>query len=185
MRASPVAENGLQEVCGLRYLRLLALETQAQWCDTQAQLLWGVWDLPRPGIEPTSPESAGGFFDTEPPGKPRDLCFNLLQAHDGVETEVSEPLSKNSPLPSPPRRAAEVRADLSPSGPESVCLSVLEHLNLLSQGLPETSQPSAAEWHLHGSSEPQTLYIKYRCGQSPQCAPSHPRPQSVFSRFLQ
>ena len=144
MWAFPVAENGLQEACGLQYLWLPALETQAQWCDTQAQLLWGVWDLPGPGIEPMSPESAGGFFDTEPPGKPCDLCFNLLQAHDGVETEVSEPLSKNSPLPSPPRRAAEVRADPSPSSPESVCLSVLEHLNLPSQGLPETSQQSFA-----------------------------------------
>ena len=26
-------------------------------------------DLPDPGIEPTSPASAGGFFTTEPPGK--------------------------------------------------------------------------------------------------------------------
>ena len=27
-------------------------------------------DLPDPGIEPTSPTLAGGFFTTEPPGKP-------------------------------------------------------------------------------------------------------------------
>ena len=27
-------------------------------------------DLPDPGIEPTSPELAGGFFTTEPPEKP-------------------------------------------------------------------------------------------------------------------
>ena len=27
-------------------------------------------DLPNPGIEPASPASAGGFFTTEPPGKP-------------------------------------------------------------------------------------------------------------------
>ena len=27
-------------------------------------------DLPDPGIEPTSPALAGGFFSTEPPGKP-------------------------------------------------------------------------------------------------------------------
>ena len=26
-------------------------------------------DLPDPGIEPVSPELAGGFFTTEPPGK--------------------------------------------------------------------------------------------------------------------
>ena len=28
--------------------------------------------LPNPGIEPTSPELAGGFFSTEPPEKPHD-----------------------------------------------------------------------------------------------------------------
>ena len=27
-------------------------------------------DLPKPGIEPMSPALAGGFFTTEPPGKP-------------------------------------------------------------------------------------------------------------------
>ena len=27
-------------------------------------------DLPEPGIEPASPALAGGFFTTEPPGKP-------------------------------------------------------------------------------------------------------------------
>ena len=34
-------------------------------------------DLPNPEIEPTSPALAGGFFTTEPPGKPRtliDIC---------------------------------------------------------------------------------------------------------------
>ena len=29
-----------------------------------------MYDLPGPGIEPMSPASAGGFFTTEPPGKP-------------------------------------------------------------------------------------------------------------------
>ena len=29
-------------------------------------------DLPDPGIEPTSPALAGGFFTTEPPGNPSD-----------------------------------------------------------------------------------------------------------------
>ena len=29
-------------------------------------------DLPDPGIEPTFPSLADGFFTTEPPGKPRD-----------------------------------------------------------------------------------------------------------------
>ena len=33
-------------------------------------------DLPDPGIKPTSPALAGGFFTTEPPGKP--VCGNCL-----------------------------------------------------------------------------------------------------------
>ena len=28
------------------------------------------WNLPDPGMEPTSPDLAGGLFTTEPPGKP-------------------------------------------------------------------------------------------------------------------
>ena len=35
-------------------------------------------DLPDPGIEPTSPPSAGGFFTTEPPGKAWNHPFNNI-----------------------------------------------------------------------------------------------------------
>ena len=31
-------------------------------------------DLPDPGIKPPSPALAGGFFTTEPPGKPQIDC---------------------------------------------------------------------------------------------------------------
>ena len=92
----PLRRMGSREACGPWQLWVPALECTLSGCDSRAQLLWGVWDPPGPGIEPMSPESAGGFFDTEPPGKPRDLCFNLLHAHDGVETEVSV-----QPFPSP------------------------------------------------------------------------------------
>ena len=34
-----------------------------------------MWDLPRPGLEPVSPASAGRFSTTVPPGKPP---LNLL-----------------------------------------------------------------------------------------------------------
>ena len=37
---------------------------------SRAQLLRGIWDLPRPGREPVSPALAGGFSTTAPPGKP-------------------------------------------------------------------------------------------------------------------
>ena len=48
----------------------------------RAQLLRGMWDLPRPGLEPVSPALAGRFSTTAPPGKPSLLLllsnlFNL------------------------------------------------------------------------------------------------------------
>ena len=36
-----------------------------------------MWDLPRPGLKPMTPASAGGFLTTAPPGKP--LSYNLLR----------------------------------------------------------------------------------------------------------
>ena len=39
-------------------------------CGSRAQSLRGMWDLPRPGLEPVSPALAGGFSTTAPPGKP-------------------------------------------------------------------------------------------------------------------
>ena len=39
-------------------------------CGSRAQLLSGMWDLPRPGPEPVSPALAGRFSTTAPPGKP-------------------------------------------------------------------------------------------------------------------
>ena len=39
-------------------------------CSSRAQLLRGMWELPRPGLEPVSPALAGGLPTTAPPGKP-------------------------------------------------------------------------------------------------------------------
>ena len=39
-------------------------------CGSWAQLLRGMWDLPRPGLEPMPPALAGRFLTTAPPGKP-------------------------------------------------------------------------------------------------------------------
>ena len=44
-------------------------------CGSWAQLLLGMWDLPRPRIEPMSPILVGGLFTTEPPGKPQTILF--------------------------------------------------------------------------------------------------------------
>ena len=46
-------------------------------CGSRAQLLRGMWDLPRPGLEPVSPALAGGFSTTAPPGKPYEHSYGL------------------------------------------------------------------------------------------------------------
>ena len=45
---------------------------------SRAQLLRGMWDLPRPGLEPVSPALAGRFSTTAPPGKPRMVVLFLV-----------------------------------------------------------------------------------------------------------
>ena len=45
-------------------------------CGSRAYSLRGMWDLPRPGLEPVCPALAGGFSTTAPPGKPLWLAFN-------------------------------------------------------------------------------------------------------------
>ena len=49
-------------------------------CGSRAQPLRGMWDLPRPGLEPVSPALAGGFSTTAPPGKP-PTSFDRLYFH--------------------------------------------------------------------------------------------------------
>ena len=44
-------------------------------CGSRAQLLHGMWDLPRPGLEPASSALAGRFSTTVPPGKPLMTYF--------------------------------------------------------------------------------------------------------------
>ena len=63
-------------VCGpLTIAASLAAEHRLQTrrlssCGSRAQLLHGMWDPRRPGLEPVSPASAGRFSTTAPPGKP-------------------------------------------------------------------------------------------------------------------
>ena len=45
-------------------------------CGSRAYLLRGMWDLPRPGLEPMSPALAGRFSTTAPPGKPQLLFLS-------------------------------------------------------------------------------------------------------------
>ena len=47
-------------------------------------------DLPVPGIEPTSPTVAGGFFTTEPPEKPNGA--SLKQSESFSNSVTSDPM---------------------------------------------------------------------------------------------
>ena len=53
----------------------------------RAQLLRGMWDLPRPGLEPVSPELAGRFSTTAPPGKPPPF-FTALATHSNSHIHI-------------------------------------------------------------------------------------------------
>ena len=69
--ASPVAEHRLQT-------------RRLSNCGSRAQLLCGMWDLPRPGLEPVSPALAGRLPTTAPPGKPikvKSFKWNFMSTH--------------------------------------------------------------------------------------------------------
>ena len=61
-------------------------------CGSRAQLPRGMWDLPRPGLEPVSPALAGGFPTTAPPGKPPDLLFMYIFI---VSSNLNEQISSD------------------------------------------------------------------------------------------
>ena len=48
-------------------------------CGSRAQFPHGMWDPPRPGLEPVSPALAGRFSTIAPPGKPPRLSFHSQQ----------------------------------------------------------------------------------------------------------
>ena len=58
-------------------------------CGSRAQLLRGMWDLPRPGLEPMSPALAGRFSTTAPPGKPQ-FFFNVTMLWHILELTVRD-----------------------------------------------------------------------------------------------
>ena len=65
---------------GLSGCGSLALEHRLNSCGAWAWLLCSLWDPPGPGIEPVPPALAGGFFTTEPPGKPPRQGFLRKEA---------------------------------------------------------------------------------------------------------
>ena len=59
-------------------------------CGSRAYLLCGVWDIPRPGLEPVSPALAGRFSTTAPPGKPRQVSYSILLFCKCLEFSVTK-----------------------------------------------------------------------------------------------
>ena len=57
-------------------------------CGSRAQLLRGMWDLPRPGLEPVSSALAGRFPTTAPPGKPSKNVFKKPKPYRGPCTLI-------------------------------------------------------------------------------------------------
>ena len=53
-------------------------------CGSRAQLPRGMWDLPRPGLEPVSPALAGRLPTTAPPGKP--LLLFLIRLLENLKS---------------------------------------------------------------------------------------------------
>ena len=131
--ASLVAEHKLQT----RRLRS---------CGSRAQLLRGMWDLPRPGLEPVSPALAGRLSTTVPPGKPKLHVFNgrilfyfwVLSVLEIVDSIPQVPLIKilkentgaeswNLPLADAPF-SLEVRVVAQPHWPggrDTACISAV------------------------------------------------------------
>ena len=58
-------------------------------CGTWAQLLRGMWDFPRPGLEPVSPALANRVSTTAPPGKPW-ILFLVFSICTYVQVSKSE-----------------------------------------------------------------------------------------------
>ena len=57
-----------------------ALEHRLNSCGSRDLLLRGTWYLPGSGIDFLSPALAGGFFTTEPPGKPQAVAFKVCKS---------------------------------------------------------------------------------------------------------
>ena len=69
-------------------------------CGSRAQLLRGMWDPPRPGLEPVSPALAGRLSTTAPPGKPKSYSYFLwcLTSAD-LPIPITSPISFLTSLP--------------------------------------------------------------------------------------
>ena len=66
--------------CGFSCCRAWGLGHGLSSRSTRAKLLCSMWDLRRTGMEPKSPELAGRFLTTGPPGKSCTIAFEYTMA---------------------------------------------------------------------------------------------------------
>ena len=71
-----------QETIACQALLSMGFSRQEYWSEL---LFPSPGDLPNPEIEPMSPEVAGEFFTTEPPGKPKSVYRLLNSSQNKVE----------------------------------------------------------------------------------------------------
>ena len=67
-------------------------------CGSQAQSLRGMWDLPRPGLEPVCPALAGRFSTTAPPGKPLFFLFKKTPPHFNIHLNNQDYHTDSQPI---------------------------------------------------------------------------------------
>ena len=77
--------------CGLSSCGSWALEHRLNSRVTQAKLPCSMWDLHGAGVEPMSPELAGGFLTTGPLEKPRlhGLLISIRPAQSKEQGELT------------------------------------------------------------------------------------------------
>ena len=61
----------------------------------RVQPLRGMWDPPRPGLEPVSPALAGRFSTTAPPGKPHLSVLTIISSWPILFPHYPHPLPTN------------------------------------------------------------------------------------------
>ena len=86
---------------------------------SRAQPLRGMWDPPRPGLEPVSPALAGGLSTTAPPRKPWNFILSGVM-HRLVLPSIKCPLVHATYVPTPPDELL-----LSPESGSTFLLSIV------------------------------------------------------------
>ena len=85
-RLSPAAAHGLLNVVGSLVSEHGLQSAGSVIVVNRLQLLCGMWDLPRPGIEPLLPALAGGFSTRGPPAESHShvihRCFQQVNGHE-------------------------------------------------------------------------------------------------------